>query len=128
MKITGIEINVSKLFSQNELLKELKENGESDRALVPVRNRYFKEFGNELIWYYPLSDGDFSGCAIVVVKEGFLRLPYDYMDKEEREIFELESAELLDEDHLESFIDNWKIYSDNLLGALCDMLNSVKAK
>jgi len=128
MKITGIEIDVSKLFSQNELLKELKENGESDRALVPVRNRYFKEFGNELIWYYPLSDGDFSGCAIVVVKEGFLRLPYDYMDKEEREIFELESAELLGEDHLENFIDNWKIYSDNLLEALGDMLNSVKAK
>jgi len=128
MKINGIEIDVSKLFSKDELLQELKENGESDSALVPVRNRYYEEFGNELIWYYPLSDGDFSGCVIVVVKEGFLRLPYDYMEKFEHEIFELESAMLLDEDHLESFIDNWKIYSDNLLGALGDMVNIVKAK
>ena len=128
MKITGIEINVSKLFSKDELLQELKENGESDNALVPVRNRYYEEFGNELIWYYPLSDGDFSGCAIVVVKEGFLRLPYDYIEKFEHEIFEPESAMLLDKDHFENFIENWKKYSDDLMNAFGDMLNIVKEK
>ena len=104
MKITGIEIDVSKLISKDELLEELKENGESDRALVDIRDRYYEEFGSELIWHYPLCDGDFAGFTIVVVKEGFLKLPYDYMEKTEREIFELDSATLADENHLESLI------------------------
>ena len=126
MKITDIEIDVSKLLSKDELLKELKEKGESDSALVAICDRYYEEFGSELIWHYPLCDGDFAGFTIVVVKEGFLKLPYDYMDKEEREIFELESATLAEELHLENLIDNWKSYSDNLLKALGDMVNILR--
>ena len=126
MNINGIEIDVSKLISKDELLKELKSGGASDRALSDIRNRYFELFDNELIWRYPISDSEHAGVTIVVVKEGFLCLPYYDMDKTDYELFELEHAYLLDEHSLENFIDDWKSFSDDLLGALNDMLRIIQ--
>jgi len=128
MKINGIEIDVSKLISKNDLLEKLKLYGACDRVLADIREFYDKEFGNELIWRYPICDGVHAGVTIVVVKEGFLSLPYDDIDREDYEIFELEHASLLDEATCKCFIDNWKSFSDDLLGALGDMLSIVKNK
>lgn len=128
MKINGIEIAVSKLLSKQELLDFLKENGESDRALSHIRERYQSEFGNELVWFYPISDGKHMGTFIAAVKEGFISLPYDAADKEDYELLELEDAAMFDEDSLDVFIDDWKLFSDDLLGALGDMLSNVRGK
>jgi hypothetical protein len=103
----------------------LKDN-ESDRGLSGIRDRYSEEFGNELIWRYPISDGVNAGTIIVTVKEGFLSLPYNEMDSSEYELFELERSNLLDENELKQFISEWKIFSDDLSGALGDMLNIVR--
>ena len=121
MKINGIEIDVSKLISKDELLKELADGSTSDRDLADIRGRYFNEFENDLIWHYLISDGKHSGITIVVVKEGFLGLPYYDIQGTDYEIFELENAYLLDEDGLQRFIDEWKSFSDDLSGALSDM-------
>lgn len=121
MIISGIEIDAAKLVSKDELLKELTCGGASDRALSDIRGRYYKTFGIELIWRYPISDGTFAGVTIVAVKEGFLQLPYDNMEKTEYELFELDKASLIDEDELERFIDDWKMFSDDLIAALGDM-------
>ena len=101
MRISGKEIDVAKLVSKDKLLEELQSGGASDRALADVRGRYNEMFGNELIWRYPISDGVFAGVTIVAVKEGFLQLPYDNMEKTEYELFELDKASLLGEDELE---------------------------
>ena len=122
MKINGIKIDISKLISKDELLKELADGSASDSDLSDIRGRYFEEFGNELIWRYPISDGVNAGTVIVAVKEGFLSLPYNEMESLEYEIFELERANLLDENELKQFISEWKIFSDDLLSALGDML------
>jgi len=127
MKIKGIEIDDSKLISKDELLEELEYTA-SDCGLVDIRNRYLEEFGNELIWRYPISDDEHEGVTIVTVKEGFLALPYYNIEKTEYEIFELEHVYLLDKDALRYFIDNWKSFSDDLSGALGDMLNVVSKK
>lgn len=118
MEINGIEIDVSKLISKAELLKELECGGASDRALADIRGRYSEEFGNELIWRYPISDGVNAGTTIIAVKEGFLSLAYNEMDTIEYEIFDLERTNLLDENELKQFIGNWKKFSDDLLNAL----------
>ena len=128
MIINGATIDKSKLYSTDDLLKILRENGESDRALSPIREQYLDTFGNELIWRYPISDGMNAGVEIIVVKEGFLSLPYNIIDKEEYEIFELDRACLFDEDALEIFISDWKSFSDDLIGALTDMLRITQGK
>ncbi len=40
MRINGIEIDASKLMPKDELLALLRENGESDRVLAPIRDTY----------------------------------------------------------------------------------------
>ena len=127
MKINGTEIDVSKLLSKDELLAELKYYA-SDRGLSYIREKYNETFGNELTWCYPISDGVNAGTTIAAVKEGFLSLPYNEMEATEYELFDLERANLLDENELEQFIDNWKNYSDNLLNSLGDMLNMVRSQ
>ena len=78
MIINGVYIDTQKLMSISELLDFLRENGEDDRALSGIRAYYYNDFGNELIWHYPISDGSQLGTFIVVVKEGFVSLPYCY--------------------------------------------------
>lgn len=124
MRISGVDIDVTKLISKDELLDELKSGGASDFVLGDVRGRYREAFGVELTWRYPLSDGEHAGIAIVAVQEGFLSLPYDEMDHTDYELFELKHAALLNEDALKFLIDNWKTFSEDLTGALNDMLRN----
>jgi hypothetical protein len=126
MILRGIEIDKTKLYSKDELLTHLKENGESDKALSSVRDAYQEAFGNELMWRYPISDGLHAGTMIVTVKEGFISLPFNCMDETEYEFFELDRAAMFNEDALQCFITDWKDFSDDLLGALNDMLAIVK--
>ena len=64
--------------------------------------------------------------VIVVVKEGFLSLPYDIVDKEVYEIFELDETSMFDVDSLKYFIEDYKSISDDLLGAMGDMLTILR--
>ena len=122
MLLNGTNIDKAKLYTLGALIEHLKENGESDSALSSVREYYFEAFGNELIWRYPISDGMHAGAVIVPVKEGFASLPYHIIDRDEYEIFELEHIKLFDEDALQHFIDDWKMFSDDLLTVLNEML------
>lgn len=126
IKINGIKIDTSKLMTKQTFLDHLEENGATDRALAEIREQYYKMFGNELMWHYPISDGMHAGVMIVVVQEGFISLPYHEIDIEEYELFELNHVAMFDEDSLGIFIDDWKSFSVDLLGALNDMLGIVK--
>ncbi|MCL2578156.1 MAG: hypothetical protein FWE27_08940 [Defluviitaleaceae bacterium] len=122
MTINGTIVDVSKLVSKDKLLDDLKHSGASDRALSEIRSRYSQDFGNELIWQYPICDGVNLGITIVAVKEGFIALPFNNTDSTEYELFDLERAYLLNENELLSLISEWSKYSENLLCALIDML------
>jgi len=121
MIINGIHIDTQKLMSKSELLDFLRENGEDDRALSGIRAYYYNDFENELIWHYPISDGSHLGTFIVVVKEGFVSLPYDSVDREDGELLILDDAVVFDAESIDFFIDDWRSFSDNLLSAMTDM-------
>ena len=121
MFINGTKINKSKLLSKDELLIHLNNHDACDRGLIDIRYQNHEQFGNELMWWYPISNGNHAGMAIVVVKEGFLCLPYHEIDKADYELFDLTSVELLDAESLENFISDWKAFSDNLVSAMMDM-------
>jgi len=125
MKLLGMTINESKLLSKEELLDFLKKNGESDKALAEIREQYFIDFGNELIWRYPISDGLHMGTFIAVVKEGFISLPYDIIDVVDYEILELQHAAMFKAEDFQSFIDEWTSFSNDLLSAMRDMFKTL---
>jgi len=125
MKFLDYEIDPSKLFTQAEVLRLLKEGGEDFTALAPVRNRYCEDFGNELVWDFPISDGTNGGTYFVLVHEGVLSLPYDAVDNEVYELFELHGATLLDADAIQYCIDLWIPFSDDLLAAMKAMRQMV---
>lgn len=128
MIINGINIDSAKLMSKADLLEFLRDNGESDRALSHIRERYQTEFGNELIWLYPISDGKHMGTFIAVVQEGFISLPYTAADTDDYELLELDDASMFDADAMEIFIDDWRSYSDDLLATMTDMLRILQSK
>lgn len=128
MNINGVVIDQSKLMSRQEVLAHLLMNGENDRSLSEIRNLYLERFGNELIWHYPISDGVHAGGAIVVVKDGFLWLPYDCVDKDDNEIYMVDEAKMFDAESMEVFISDWISYSDDLVGAMKDMLGIIRNK
>lgn len=122
MRLLGMCIDTDKLLSKQDLVNHLKQDGASDRALEPIRERYFNEFGNELIWRYPVSDGFHLGIFIVAVQEGFLRVPYDAVDDEGYELLAVNGAALLDAISLQYLRDDWQQYSDALSNAMTGML------
>ena len=121
MTINDIRFDPQQLMSRHELLDFLKENGESDRALSKIREIHFERFGNELIWRYPISDGLHLGTFIIAVKEGFISLPYDIVEQEKGELLELQDAKMFDLESMGYFIEDWHLFSDDLMGAMKDM-------
>lgn len=128
MKFLDYDIDTSKLFTKAELLDFLKENGESDRALSKVRERYMVDFGNELVWHYPISDGKHKGTYLVFVQEGFISIPYDIVDAVDYEILELQQTAMFDEESMQYFIDDWISFSDDLTSAMKDMHRILSGK
>jgi len=121
MTVSGIQIDTQKLLSRSDLLEFLRVNGEDDRALAGIRDYYYNDFANELIWRYPISDGKHLGVYIVIIKEGFICLPYDSVDREDGELLELEDAAMFEADDFQYFIVDWRSFSDDLLCAMTDM-------
>jgi hypothetical protein len=125
MTINGIQYDPNALMSKDELLVFLEENGSSDRALAKIRDVQYDKFGNELIWRYPISEGMHAGTFIIAVRDGFVSVPYDVMEKEEGEILELEDASMFDQESMEIFLDDWLSLSDDLVSAMRDILCAV---
>ena len=115
-------------MSRNELLEFLRENGEDDRALSKIRDSHYDEYGAELIWRYPITDGLHLGTFIVPVKEGFISLPYDAVDKHDGELMELAEAVMFNPDTMQAFIDEWRSFSDDLVGAMSNMLLVIRGE
>lgn len=128
MTINGIPFDPEDLMSKDELLNFLKENGEDDRALAKIRNDQYEKYGTELMWCYPLSDGAHLGTFIVPVKEGFISLPFDVVDAEDYELLELDAAAMFDAEAMQSFIDDWQSFSDDLLSTMKDMLRILRGE
>jgi hypothetical protein len=124
----GIILDAGKLMSKEELLRLLRENGADYTSLTKVRDRYEEVFGPDLIWNYPLTDGYHTGFMMVPVKEGFMALPYNAVDEDVYEIFELDHAQILDEESLDLLLMDFKSYATGLCRAMQEAQKIVKQR
>ena len=126
MEFTGIQIDLRKLKSKAEALKILTDNDGDYQALMLIANEYYDLYGNELTWHYSLCTVDHTGIHILPVREGFLCIPYGYVDVEDHELFDMDRIFMLDAETAEVLLDEWKTYSEGLIGAMTDMIRILK--
>jgi len=88
----NMELDPSQLPTKNELLDSIRKAGGTDRALADLRDEQMDTYKNELIWRYPISEGNSAGGFVTPVREGILWMPYDEMEREEGEILILDDA------------------------------------
>ena len=111
------QLDPNELPTMQELLTEIDDNGGTDAALSRLRDEQHEKYHNELIWRYPISQGDSAGGFVMPVREGILWIPYDEMEKETGEILRTGDATLLDEETCAQFCDDIRRYTDGLCAA-----------
>jgi len=127
MTINDFVFDPKELMSKDELIEFLREHGENDRALTRVRDANIEKFGNELMWHYPIMDGFCLGTFIIPILEGFLSVPYSFVDVEDYEQLDLDNAYIFDVKSMGYLLDHWKAYSGDLVSAMTDMLRILRA-
>ena len=118
----GKEINPAQLKSKQELLSFLTENGATHTSLMNFCEDYRNQYQDELCWSYPISDGLHLGTFLILVREGLLSLPYNSADPEDNEHFCLEDVKMFDSKTLQTFLEEWRAYSDEL----CRFMAAIK--
>ena len=97
-KYMNMNLDPTTLPCMDDLLARIRAGGGTDRALADLREEQMETYQNELIWRYPISEGNSAGGFITPVREGILWIPYDEMEREEGEILILDDACLLNAD------------------------------
>lgn len=110
-----------KLMSRDEVLTFLMDNGAHEPSLAQIREQYESQLGIDPIWRYPLSDDMHEGAFIVPVKEGFMWLPYDEIDREYYEILLPDEATMLDAESCAYFMKSLRDYTEDL----CEVLSNI---
>ena len=126
--VDGQVISMDALWSKEELEKRLFEAGGSACDLSILCERYVNLFGNELNWYYPLTDGKYTGVCFVLVQEGVLLLPYSETEPYRYEVFEQDGARLLTAEDIEWFIADWDQQTRELSDVMQCFKNYLKAR
>lgn len=126
--INGRIISMDTLWPKDKFVELLFEAGGFEADLSDLCDRYVKQYGNQLYWPYPISDGEYNGVYFVLVQEGVLCLPYDEIDKDEYEIFEEDGVRLLTAEEMGYFISDWKRESGELEKVMNSFLRYLKAK
>lgn len=111
-------LNPKELPNMADLIALLSEGGADDRALSHLREEQWEKFNKELIWRYPISEGESAGGFITPVQEGILWIPYDSMDKEDGELLELKQAHLLSSEACQYLLEDLRSYTDGLCAML----------
>ncbi|HOG00770.1 MAG TPA: hypothetical protein PKW29_06640 [Clostridia bacterium] len=122
IRFTGHSLDVDKLLSKQEIIDHLDEYGATDCTLADFREMYNERFGDDLIWLYPISEGNHHGGFFMPVQEGFLWLPYDSADKEDGELIDMKDVVLLEADDLRFLQDGFSSYSNALCAAIRDAI------
>ena len=126
--VDGKIISMDALWSKEELVEQLFDAGGSEADLSDVCDRYVKQYGNQLYWSYPITDGEYNGVYFVLVQEGVLCLPYNVIDREEYEFFERDGVRLLSAEEMGYFISDWKQASQELEEVMDSFMNYLKAR
>ena len=128
IKITGAFIRFSELRSRKEVMDILFDKGSTYTVLMNICEEYYRKYQNSLCWKYPISDGKHHGTFILLVKEGILGIPYDAVDKVDKEILCMEDACLLNRETMESFVSDWYHFDEVLRHTLADLKRYLQKK
>lgn len=126
IRIGRQNICLDDLKSKDELLEYFHENGPTHTALMDFCEEYRVQYGNELCWSYPISDGKHLGTFLVLIKEGILSIPYDDADKVDYELFCMDDVAMFDAEAMQVFIEDWNSFSEDLLQAMYAMRSYLK--
>lgn len=133
-KYMNMNLDPATLPCKDDLLARVRADGGTDRALADIREEQMEAYQNELIWRYPISEGNSAGGFITPVREGILWIPYDEMEREEGEILMPDEACLLTEDACTVFEEDFRYYANGLCSmlleaaAICKQLGSTDDK
>ena len=116
--IGNLAIDCSKLWGKEEFVESLFDEGGTFTTMTDLCDRYVGEFGNELYWQFPVSDGAYNGVYFVLVKEGVLCLPYNVIDCENHECFESQGVRLCTAEEMGFFIHEWNRTDTELRNAM----------
>lgn len=126
--IGGTDVCFAELKSKDELFNFFQEGTCDHAALMEFCEDYKARYENDLCWPYPIATDNHLGRYLVLVKEGVLSLPYDGFDGENYEFFSLKGAEVLTTDGLIELADEFRMFTNDLLAALNDMIIYTQAK
>jgi hypothetical protein len=107
-QIGSLTVQRNLLFSKDEFLHKLHEGGDCYSTLASLSARYVDLFKNELHWHYPISDDRHTGLYFILVQEGVLCLPYDYVTQDDFELFEPDAAHLCTAEEMQVYLDDWE--------------------
>lgn len=116
--VDSMAIDLRTLWPKDELLQRLFESGGAVGDLSDLCDRYVKQYGNELYWAYPISNGMYNGVYFIMVQEGILCLPYYVIDKECYEVFEEDGVCLATAEEMSCYLTDWEQASANLKAAM----------
>ncbi len=115
MFIGNTAIERRKLWSMENVISYLEDSYSIYADLVDLAHEYVKEFGNELYWDYPISDGLHNGVYFFVVYEGILCLPYNKVTEEDGVHFITKEAKICSSEDMQYFINDFNKYAASLM-------------
>lgn len=121
IELAGLPIHVADLAKTEEVMELLQEGAPSFTSLEPIRAQYNAQFGNELCWTCPIFHDGHSGCVLLPVQEGVLYLPYNDMDHDTYEQFDLQGMGLLTKATLQGLLAALRRSTTELLHVLSDI-------
>lgn len=128
IRITGEYIRFSELKSRMEIMDILFEKGFLYESLRSISEEYHQKYQNRLCWKYPISVGKHHGTFFILVKEGILSVPYDEVNKADKEILCKDDICLIDRVRMESLVCNWYHFDEELRHALSDLKRYLQKK
>lgn len=129
VKVGDRGIWLKQLRPKEDILDYLRKNGSNRLALINYCRMYRLAYQKDLCWSYPVMTEGHLGIMLVLVKEGILALPYDKAEKNSREIFDLESACIIEtEKEMGRLIEEWARFSDELREIMSRMYRYLQNK
>ena len=121
-------LDFSDLISKDAFVQKLFSEGGTFADFTAICEQYEQTYGTPLYWAYPITDGRYNGCYLVLVQEGILAISYNVIDEQDHEVFEPESVRLCDAEEIRCLLNDWNIRSAELVKSLRALLFFLERK
>lgn len=123
--VAGRRCRWDQMATKTEVLDLLAETGAMYTSLEPIRSQYNDLFVDDLCWRVPISTCSHAGCVLLAVQEGILYLPYNDLDSETYEQFDMDAVRLLTAEQIRKLADSMLLQVGELYIILADIIESL---